>query len=145
MNYTKARNGPAQLVCKGETIQLHSVNGQKSPKGKDTFGKVTLQILPGDYHLIVSYSGRSMKMVSGGLYFYDIFYRHNSIENLDISFKAEAGHAYLVTSDHNYEKKQWHAVIRDETADKEIFKEGPYPLNKIRKGDNRAARYRLQE
>ena len=47
----------ALLVCKGETIQLNSVNGKKSPKGKDVFGNVTLGILPGDYRLIVSFSG----------------------------------------------------------------------------------------
>ena len=29
----------AQLVCKGETIQINSVNAQKSPDGKNTFGK----------------------------------------------------------------------------------------------------------
>ena len=135
-------NETAQLVCEGETIQINSVNGQKSPKGKDTFGNVTLEILPGDYNLIVSFSGRSMKMASGGLYTYNIFYRHDSLEKLELSFKAEAGHIYLLTSDHNYEKERWHAVIKDETADKKILKEGPYPLNKIRTGDNRATRYR---
>jgi len=141
----RASNETAQLVCKGETIQLNSVNGQKSPEGKDTFGNVTLEILPGDYNLTVSFSGRSMEMASGGLYTYNIFYRHDSLENLDISLKAEAGHTYLVTSDHKYEKNRWHAVIKDETADKIILKEGPYPLNKIRTGDNRAARYKGKE
>ena len=135
----------AQLVCKGETIQLNSVNGQKSPKAKDVFGNVTLEILPGDNHLVVSFSGRSMELASGGLYTYNIFYRHDSIENLNISLKAEAGHTYLVTSDHNYEKNRWHAVIKDETDNKRILKEGPYPLNKIRTGDNRASRYRGKE
>ena len=36
------------LLCEGETVQLNSVNGQKSPDGKDTFGKVTVELLPGD-------------------------------------------------------------------------------------------------
>ena len=45
----RASNETAQLVCKGETIQLNPVNGQKSPKGKDTFGNVTLEILPGEF------------------------------------------------------------------------------------------------
>ena len=49
----------AQLVCKGRTIQINSVNAQKSPDGKDTFGNVTLEILPGDHHVTVSFSGRS--------------------------------------------------------------------------------------
>ncbi len=130
----------AQLVCKGETIQLNSVNGQKSPDGKDTFGNVTLEILPGDYHLTVSFSGRSMTMVSGGMYYYNVFYRHGSLHSVDITIKAEAGHTYLVTSIHDYEKSRWNAVVRDETDDRRIIKEGPYPLNKIRTGDNRDAR-----
>ncbi len=141
----RARNETAQLVCKGETIQLNSVNGQKSPSGKETFGKVTLEILPGNYNLVVSFSGRSMQLASGGLYTYNIFYKHDSIENLNLSMKAEAGHTYLLTSDHNYKKDQWHAVIKDETADKRILKKGPYPLNKIRTGDNRATRYKGKE
>ena len=53
---------------------------------------------------------------------------------------AEAGHTYLVTSTHDYEKSRWGVVVRDETARKTILKEGPYPLNKIRTGDNRQDR-----
>ena len=135
----------SELVCKGETIQLNSVNGQNSPTGKDTFGKVTLEMLPGDYVLTVSFSGRSMTMASGGLYTYNIFYRHDSRENVDLTLKAEAGHTYLVSSDHNYEKNKWHAIIRDETDGTTIVREGPYPLTKIRTGDNRASRARYRQ
>ena len=129
----------AQLVCKGETIQINSVNAQKSPDGKNTFGNVTLEILPGDHHITVSFSGRSAPTVVGESYNYQIFYTHDSLQNVDIKIKAEAGHTYLVTSNHDYEKSIWHAVVRDETDDRRIFKEGPYPLNKIRTGDNRAS------
>ena len=121
------------------------MNGKKSPKGKDVFSNVALEILPGDCRLIVSYSGRSMKLASAGQYTYNISYRHDSLENLDLSLKAEAGPIYLLTSDHDYEKDQWRAVIKDETNDKIILEEGPYPLNKIRTGDNRATRYRGTE
>ncbi len=129
----------AQLLCKGETIQINSVNGQKSPQGKDTFGNVTLEILPGDHHVTVSFSGRSAPTVFGESYNYQVFFTHDSLQNVDITIKAEAGHTYLVTSNHDYEKSTWNAVVRDETDDRTILEEGPYPLNKIRTGDNRAS------
>ena len=129
----------AQFLCKGETIQINSVNEMKSPDGKDTFGKVTLEILPGDHHVTVSFSGRSMTTVVGESYNYQVFFTNNSTQNVDITIKAEAGHTYLVTSNHDYEKSTWNVVVRDETDDRRILKEGPYPLNKIRTGDNRAS------
>ena len=135
----------ALLVCRGRTVQLNSVNGQKSPKGKDVFGNVTLEILPGDYNLIVSFSGRSKTRADGGLYHYPIFYQHDSLENVEINMKAEAGHTYLLTSNHDYLKSVWHAIIIDETDDKRILKAGPYRLNRIRTGDNRAARRTYRE
>ena len=130
----------AQLLCKGETIQINSVNEMRSPDGKDTFGKVTLEILPGDYHITVSFSGRSAPTVFGESYNYQVFFTNDSLQNVDITIKAEASHRYLVTSNHDYEKSRWHVIVRDETDDRRILKEGPYPLNKIRTGDNRAAR-----
>lgn len=129
----------AQLVCKGRTIQINSVNAQKSPDGKDTFGNVTLEILPGDYHVTVSFSGRSAPTVFGESFNYQVFFTHDSLHNVDITIKAEAGHTYLVTSNHDYEKSTWNAVVRDETDDRRILREGPYPLNKIRTGDNKAS------
>jgi hypothetical protein len=130
----------AQLVCEGETIQINAVNGQKSPQGKDTFGKVELEILPGDYDLTVSFSGKSMTMVDATRYYYDVFYRHDSLNPVDITVKAEAGHTYLLTSTHDYEKSTWYAVVKDETGDRIIVNAGPYRLNKIRTGDNQEAR-----
>jgi len=128
----------AQLLCKGDEIQLRSVNGKKSPDGKDIFGKVKLEILPGDYHSTVSFSGKSMTMVEVARYDYDAFYRHDSLNDADITMKAEAVHTYLVTSAHDYEKSIWHAIVRDETEDRLILNEGPF--NKIRTGDNQDAR-----
>ena len=133
-------NETAQLICKGETIQINSVNGQNSPQGKDTFGNVALEILPGDHQVTVSFAGRSAPTVFGESYNYQVFFTHDSLQNVDITIKAEAGHRYLVTSDHDYEKSTWNAVVKDETDDKRILEEGPYPLNTIRTGDNRAAR-----
>ena len=127
----------AQLVCKGETIQINSVHGQKSAQGKDTFGNVTLEILPGDYQVTVSFSGRSATTVFGESYNYQVFFTHHSLENVDITIKAEAGHRYLLTSNHDYQKSTWNAVFSDETKDKRILRKGPYPLNTIRTGDNR--------
>jgi hypothetical protein len=135
-----ASDKTAQLLCKGETIQINSVNGQKSPQGKDIFGNVTLEILPGDHHVTVSFSGRSATTVFGESYNYQVFFTHDSFHNVDITIKAEAGHTYLVTSNHDYEKSTWNAVVRDETDDRTILEEGPYPLNKIRTGDNQEAR-----
>ena len=132
-------NETAQLVCKGKTIQINSVNEMNSPDGKNTFGNVTLEILPGDHHVTVSFSGRSQTTVVGESYNYQVLFTNDSLQNVDITIKAKAGHTYLVTSDHDYEKSTWNAVVRDETDDRRIFKEGPYPLNKTRIGDNRAA------
>ncbi len=78
-------NETAQLVCKGETIQINSVNEMRSPDGKNTFGKVTLEILPGDYHITVSFSGRSAPTVFGESYNYQVFYTHDSLQNVDIT------------------------------------------------------------
>ena len=137
----------ARIICTGETIRINSVNGQKSPEGKDTFGNVRLEILPGDYYLTVSFSGTSLAMDYGedGRYRYSIYYRHDSLNNVDITINAKAGHTYLVNSTHNYEESSWYAVVRDNTTDKRILKEGPYPLDKIRTGDNRQARIRYQD
>ena len=129
----------AQLVCKGETIQINSVNEMKSPDGKDTFGNVTLEILRGDHRVTVSFSGRSAPTVFGESYNYQVFFTHDSLQNVDITIKAEAGHTYLLTSDHDYEKSTWNVVVRDETDDRTILEKGPYPLSKIRTGDNRAS------
>jgi hypothetical protein len=154
MNTHKLYQGPqlpkdetAQIICTGETIRINSVNGQKSPDGKDIFGNVRLEILPGDYHLVVSFSGTSMAMDYGedGRYRYNIYYRHDSLNTVDITINAKAGHTYLVNSTHNYKKSRWRAVVRDETGDRRILKEGPYPLNKIRTGDNRQSRIRYQD
>jgi hypothetical protein len=112
----------------------------RSPDGKNTFGKVTLEILPGDHQVTVSFSGRSAPTVFGESYNYQEFFAHNSLQNVDITIKAEAGHKYLVTSDHDYEKSTWNAVVKDETDDKRILEKGPYPLNTIRTGDNRATK-----
>ena len=128
----------AQILCEGKTVQINSVNGTKSLDGKDTFGSVKLEILPGDYHLTVSFSGKSSTLVHASMYYYYVFYRHASLDNVDITVKAEPGHTYLLTSTHDYEKSTWHVVVRDETDNRMVLKEGPFPLNKIRTGDNQA-------
>ena len=92
------------------------MNGMKSPDGKDTFGNVKLEVVPGDYHLAVSFSGKSSTLVQ--------------------ALKAEPGHTYLVTSTHDNEKSTWNAIVRDETEDRIVLKEGPFPLNTIRTGDD---------
>jgi hypothetical protein len=134
----KPSDETAQLLCKGKRIQINSVNGTKSPDGKNTFGNVKLEILPGDYHVTVSFSGKSSIRVPASRYYYYVFYRHDSLNNVDITMKAEPGHTYLLTSTHDYEKSTWHVVVRDETKDRMILKEGPFPLNKIRTGDDQA-------
>ena len=111
----------------------------RKARWKKYLWNVTLEILPGDYHITVSFSGRSAPTVFGESYNYQVFYTHDSLHNVDLTIKAEAGHTYLVTSNHDYEKSTWNAVVRDETDDRRIFKEGPYPLNKIRTGDNQAS------
>ena len=128
----------AQILSKGEGIQIISVNGMKSPDGKDTFGKVKLEIVPGVYQLTVSFSGKSSTLVPAGMYYYYIFYRQDSLNNVDITIKAKAGHTYLLTSTHDYEKSTWHIIIRDETDDRIILREGPLPLNRIRTGNDQA-------
>jgi hypothetical protein len=134
----KPSDETAQILCKGKRIQINSVNGMKSPDGKDTFGSVELETLPGDYHVTVSFAGRSSTLVHASRYYYYVFYRHVSVRNVDITVKAEPGHKYFLTSTHDYGKSTWHVVVRDETKDRIILKEGPFPLNKIRTGDDQA-------
>jgi hypothetical protein len=137
----------AKLISKGGKIRIRSVNGRKIPSGKDVLPAVAIEVLPGDYDLTVSFSGSSLAMAYGenGRYKYNIYYTHQSVDNVDIALATEAGHTYLVTSSHNYEESTWYAVIRDNTTDKRILKNGPYPLDKIRTGDNRDARRILQD
>ena len=139
------RDEIAKLVCWGKTIRINSVNGKKSPKGEDTFGNVKLEILPGDYDLVVSFSGRSKTTVRKSRYHYHIFFRYDSTENVDIAIKAEAGHIYLIDADHTYQENRWYVVIKDQTDGRFILREGPFPLNRIRTGDNQAARHRTRE
>jgi hypothetical protein len=134
----KPSDETAQLLCKGERIHIISVNDMKSPDGKDTFGNVKLEILPGDYHVTASFSGKSSTLIHASRYYYYVFYRHDSLNDVDITIKAEPGHTYLLTSTHDYGKSTWHVVVRDETGNRIILKEGPFPLNKIRTGDDQA-------
>ncbi len=136
----------AQIICTGERIRIDAVNGQKSPDGKDNYGKVRIEVLPGEYQLTVSFSGESVEMYYGedGRYRYDIYYRHDSSNKVVITIEAEAGHIYLVTSSHDYEQSRWRILVKDQTARRTILKEGPYPLNKIRTGDNRESKIRYQ-
>jgi hypothetical protein len=138
----------AQIICTGERIQINSVNGQKSPDGKDTFGNVRIEILPGDYNLTVSFSGWSLVMVhgkEGQSRGETIYYRHNSLNNVDIRINAQAGHIYVVNSSHNYETSRWYIILTDKSDDRSILKEGPYPLTKVRTSDNLQERFRFQD
>ena len=137
----------AQIICTGERIRINSVNSQKSPEGKDTFGNVRLEILPGDYLLTVSFSGTSLAMAYGedGRYRYNIYYRHDSLNNVDITMRAKASHIYRVNSTHNYDQSRWYVIVKDETGDRRILKEGPYPLNRVKTGDSRQARIIYQD
>ncbi len=136
----------AKLFSKGERISIRSVNGRKIPSGKDVLPAVAIEVLPGDYLLTVSFSDTSITMDYGedGRYRYNIYYTHKSVDNVDVALTVEAGHTYLVTSSHNDEESSWYAVVRDETDNRRVLKEGPYPLNKIRTGDNRESRIRYQ-
>jgi len=137
----------AKLISKGETIRIRSVNGRKIPSGKNVLPAVAIEVLPGDYHVTVSFSASSLIMAYGedGRYRYNIYYTHKSVDNVDVALTVEAGHTYLVTSSHDYETSSWYPVVRDETDNRKILKEGPYPLNKIRTGDNRQSRIRYQD
>lgn len=139
------RDEIAKLTCRGRNIQINSVNGHKSSKGKDTFGNVKLEILPGDHNLVVSFSGRSKTTVRRDRYHFHIFYRYDSIEDVDLTIKAEAGHIYALTADFTYQENLWYAVIKDQTDGNYILRKGPFPLNRIRTGDNQAARHRTRE
>ena len=137
----------AKLISKGEPIRIRSVNGQKIPSGKDVLPAVAIEVLPGDYRLKVSFSATTSSMSYGedGRYRYSIFYTHQSVDNVEIALTTEAGHTYLITSSHDYQESSWYAVVRDNTTNERILKEGPYPLDKIRTGDNRDARRVFQE
>lgn len=117
----------AQLISKGDGILVHSVDGVKSPDGKETYGPSTFELLPGDHTLIVSFR-RNFGVPRGRA---TIYYRSSSTNNLDVRVGTKAGHTYLLTSQHDPEKEEWFAVVMDETQKRKIVEVGPQPSKTI--------------
>ena len=117
----------ALLISKGDTILVHSVDGMKSPDGKETYGPSKFELLPGNHTLIVSFR-RDFAVERGRAI---IYYRSSSANNLVVRVGTEAGHTYLLTSQRDDERQEWYAVVMDETQKRKIVEEGPQPYNTV--------------
>ena len=129
----------AILISKGPIV-IHSLDGKKNPSGEDTYGPGRYEVLPGDHKMNVSFYQMSTSSELGGTYYYDVFYRNTSTGNVDVNIKTKAGHEYLLTSDYDYKTLEWNFVLVDKTKNEKIVETGPYPLKRVRTGDNRATR-----
>jgi hypothetical protein len=94
-----------QLISKEERILVHSVDGVKSPEGKETYGPSVFELSPGDHTLKVSFR-RNFTVTQGRT---RITYRSTSSGNLDVRINTEAGHTYRLRAEHDPEKEQWYA------------------------------------
>ena len=112
----------AHLISKEERILVHSVDGVKSPEGKETYGPSVFELSPGDHTLTVSFR-RTFTVTHGRT---TITYRSTSSGSLDVKVNAEAGHTYRLGAEHDPEKEQWYAIVMDETKKKRIVEAGPY-------------------
>jgi hypothetical protein len=129
----------AYLVSKGP-IRVHSVDGRKNPNGEETYGPSRLEVLPGNHTLNVSFYHVSVTTKLEGSYYYDIFFENSSKSNVDVDLKTEAGNEYLLTSDYDFKSLQWNLVVINKTNDEKTLETGPYPLNRVRTGDDKQIR-----
>ncbi len=130
----------AVLINKGETIVVHTIDGINNPSGEKVYGPGRFAVLPGEHSLNVSFYRISTSTQLEGHYYYDVFHKNTSTSNIDVNFETESGHQYLLTSEYDYKRLQWSFVLMDETTKEKIIETGPYPLNRVRTGDNKQIR-----
>lgn len=118
----------AHIFSKEDRILVHSINGVKSPDGKETYGPSKFELLPGDYTLTVSFR-RNFAITRGRS---TVYYRSSSTRNLDVRVRTEAGHTYLLTSQHYPEREEWYAVVMDQTQKRKTIEVGPQPSKTVR-------------
>jgi hypothetical protein len=120
-------NRIAHLISKEDWILVHSVDGVKDPDGSETYGPSKFELLPGDHTLIVSFQ-RNFSHTTGRTV---VYYKSSSTNNLDLRVRTEAGHTYLLTSQHDPEREEWYAVIMDETQKRKIVEVRPEPSKTV--------------
>jgi hypothetical protein len=128
------------LINKGETIVVHSIDGKKSPSDEKVYSPGRFAVLPEEHSLNVSFYRISTSTQLEGHYYYDVFHKNTSISNIDVNFETESGHQYLLTSKYDYKDLQWSFVLLNETTNERVVETGPYPLDRVRIGDNKQIR-----
>jgi len=117
----------ARLISKEDGILVHSVDGVKSPDGKETYGPSKLELLPGDHVLVVSFRRTFSRTTGSGI----VYYRSSSTNNVAVRFRTEAGHTYILKAEHDPKRKEWFAIVLDETQKRKIVEVGPQPSKTV--------------
>jgi len=130
----------AYLVSNTDSLRLHSVDGKKSPTGRKSYGslagKFELEVIPGEHTLTVFVQFRTTSdELSSRFSTCEMHYEISSLDNVDIVLSVEPGHTYLLSSEWDFDSRQWFAVVQEKTKDQIVLKEGPYPLKALRVGD----------
>jgi hypothetical protein len=131
----------AYLVGDEASLCLHSVDGRMSPSGRRGYGSswdgtYRLEILPGEHTLTVSLNFRTTSdVISNRFTTHEIYYSIQSVDNVDIRLSFEPGRTYVLTSEWDFEGKQWFPTVIDQTKNQTVFQEGPYRLKTLQVGD----------
>jgi hypothetical protein len=131
----------AYLVGNEASLRLHSVDGRISPSGRKSYGSpwdgtYRLEVLPGEYTLTVSLNFRTTSgEISNRFSTYEMHYSIYSVDDVDIRLSFEPGRTYVLTSEWDFDSKQWFPTVIDQTKNQTVFQEGPYPLKTLRVGD----------
>ena len=127
----------ALLIGKQRPILLLSVDGLKETEGKTWDKSYKIELLPGNHIIVVDYLLNTSRNVSGMGYVYQEFYIYNSPVDEEISFKAEPGHTYRLTYNHDLNQLKWYAVIIDIASNEKVVESKQSSLQEIRTGDNK--------
>ncbi len=120
-------NKGSKILVRGDKILVHSVDGVQSSDGEKPYSPGDFELLPGDHTLTVSFY-RFFTITQGCETSY---YRSTSVRKVDVTFRTEAGHTYLLTSRQDPKKDKWYFVIMDEVKDRKILEAGPFPCETV--------------
>ena len=121
-------NKGSSILVKGSNILIHSVDGLKSPDGEKIYSPGAYELLPGDHTLTVSFY-RFFAITQGCAQDY---YRSTSTQRVDVTFKTEIGHIYLLTSRKDPKKEKWYFVVKDNVEGRIIFEAGPFSYETVK-------------
>jgi hypothetical protein len=120
-------NKGSKILVRGDKILVYSVDGVECPDGKKIYSSGRFELLPGDHTLTVSFY-RFFTRTQGCAQYY---YRSTSTRKVDVTFRTETGHTYLMTSRQDPKKEKWYFVVTDEVEGRRILEAGPYPCETV--------------